>query len=159
MLFRSTTTVATNNTAVLHEDEVVTLEAPVTSLRNGSARIVASTLQVGCVALSLDAKHAIADPATCSTCAPPAIVSRHLDQAAGGTTTTTVGTTTTTSTTLPSLCPPAPRTGCLAPTLPGKSRIVLKRDTRPILNWRWNAGAATTLADYDSPTKIGRAHV
>ena len=58
----ATVTFGTTNTAVLHEDAVITLEAPVTSLRNGSGRVVATSTQVGCVALAADKFHAIVDP-------------------------------------------------------------------------------------------------
>ena len=165
----ATVTIGTSNTAVFHEDAVITLEAPVTNLRNGSARIIASSSQVGCVAFALDDKHVIADPATCPTCAPPVIVNRALDFPAGGSTTTThstttatstttpgststtMSTTTSTSTTLPPLCASTPRIDCLAPPS-SKSRLLLKNDLKDILVWKWGLGPATTLADYASPT-------
>ncbi len=68
-----TVTIATGRTAVLHEDAVLTLEAPVTGLRNGSGRVVATSAQVGCVALAVDKLHTIQDPGVCPTCQPPSL--------------------------------------------------------------------------------------
>ncbi len=68
-----TVTLASGRTAVLHEDAVITLEAPVTGLRNGSARVVATSGQLGCVAFAVDRLHTITDLAVCPTCPPPTL--------------------------------------------------------------------------------------
>src|SRR5881296_3240183 len=51
----ATVTIGTGETKILHEDHVIVLEAPVTNLRNGSARVVATDARVGCVAFAVDA--------------------------------------------------------------------------------------------------------
>src|SRR5215831_6156107 len=71
-----TVTLATGPIAVLHVDGVVTLNGAgsgANNLRNGSARVVATSTMVGCVALAVDGLHTIEDPATCPTCQPPSL--------------------------------------------------------------------------------------
>jgi len=58
----ATVTIGTGETKVLHEDHVIVLEAPVTNLRNGSARVVATDAHVGCVVFAVDALHTIDAP-------------------------------------------------------------------------------------------------
>src|SRR5438552_2794884 len=57
-----TVTIGTGATAVLHEDVKIILETPVTRLAQGTARVVATSLQVACVAYAVDRLHAIRDP-------------------------------------------------------------------------------------------------
>src|SRR2546428_9422192 len=57
-----TVTIGTGTTVALHEDVAIVLEAPVTRLAQGSARVVATSLQVACVAYAVDKLHAIKDP-------------------------------------------------------------------------------------------------
>lgn len=69
----ATVTVATGSTALLHENVIISLEAPVTSLRHGAARVVATSTQVACVAFLVDDFHTIIDPALCPGCKPPTL--------------------------------------------------------------------------------------
>jgi len=78
-----TVTFATGETAVLHEDRVLSVEAPVTNLRNGSARVVATSTAVGCIALAVDALHVIEDPAV-SNKPPPTITALEITAGASG---------------------------------------------------------------------------
>src|SRR5262245_42648090 len=55
-------TIGTGATVGLHEDVTIVLEAPVTRLAQGTARVVATSLQVACVAYAVDRLHAIKDP-------------------------------------------------------------------------------------------------
>lgn len=60
-----TRTIGTSGTALLHEDATITLNAAgngVSQLRNGSARIVASSKNVQCTAMVLDELHQVRDP-------------------------------------------------------------------------------------------------
>jgi cysteine-rich repeat protein len=52
------------------------------------------------------------------------------------------------------LCDPTPATSCRHVTQANKSSLVLTRHggTRDTLVWRWNHGAATSLADFGDPT-------
>ena len=68
----ATVTITSGMTKVLHEDRIIFLEAPVTELRNGSARVVATSAQIGCVAFAVDSKHTIEAPP--SNIAPPTII-------------------------------------------------------------------------------------
>src|SRR5262245_21907463 len=71
-----TVTLATGPIAVLQVDGVVTLNGAgsgTNNLRNGSARVVATSTTVGCVGLAVDPLHTIEDPATCPTCQPPSL--------------------------------------------------------------------------------------
>ena len=68
----ATVTIGTGETKILHEDHVIVLEAPVTNLRNGSARVVATDARVGCVAFAVDALHTIDAPP--SNLPPPALL-------------------------------------------------------------------------------------
>ena len=67
-----TVTIATGGTAVLHEDAVITLEAPVTNLANGSGRVVATSKNIACTAVVADKLHTIQDPAV-SSLPPPSL--------------------------------------------------------------------------------------
>ena len=58
----ATVTITTGSTRVFHEDKVIVLEAPVIELRNGSARVVATSAAIGCVAFAVDSKHTITAP-------------------------------------------------------------------------------------------------
>jgi len=67
-------TVGTAATVVFHEDQTLTLNTAgngTAALSNGSGRVVGTSKNVLCTALLADKVHAIADPATCSTCPPP----------------------------------------------------------------------------------------
>ncbi len=69
-----TVTVGTAATVVFHEDQTLTLNSAgngTAALNNGSGRVVGTSKNVLCTALLADKVHAIADPATCSTCPPP----------------------------------------------------------------------------------------
>jgi len=69
-----TVTVGTAATVVFHEDQTLTLNTAgngTAALSNGSGRVVGTSKNVLCTALLADKVHAIADPATCSTCPPP----------------------------------------------------------------------------------------
>src|SRR5712691_11341876 len=57
-----TVTFSTGNTVVMHEEQVVTLEPPVTVLGQGSGRVVTTGLQVACGAYAVDRLHQIRDP-------------------------------------------------------------------------------------------------
>jgi len=106
-----TVTIGSGGTVALHEDVLITLEAPVVNLRQGSGRIVSTSTNLGCVALAVDRLHLVQDPTVCPTCAPPALVLLPFDPPPATTTTTTSSTlgptttttapTTTTSITLP----------------------------------------------------------
>ena len=77
MLPGRTLTVGTGGTAILHEDRLITMDLAgtgVQALRNGSARIVATSANVFCTAMLLDQLHLIQDPAL-SAAPPPAMVS------------------------------------------------------------------------------------
>ena len=58
----ATVTITTGATKVIHEDKIIVLEAPVIDLGNGSARVVATSAAIGCVAFAVDSKHTIAAP-------------------------------------------------------------------------------------------------
>jgi hypothetical protein len=69
-----TVTVGTAATVAFHEDQTLTLNTAgngMATLRNGSGRVVGTSKNLLCTAFVLDKVHAIADPATCSTCPPP----------------------------------------------------------------------------------------
>jgi hypothetical protein len=69
-----TVTAGTAATVAFHEDETLTLNSAgngTAALRNGSGRVVGTSKNLLCTAFVLDKVHAIADPATCSTCPPP----------------------------------------------------------------------------------------
>ncbi len=69
-----TVTVGTAATVVFHEDQTLTLNSAgngTAALNNGSGRVVGTSKNILCTALLADKVHAIADPATCSTCPPP----------------------------------------------------------------------------------------
>src|SRR5262245_27015537 len=60
-----TVTVASGGTAVLHEDQTISLNlagSGLISLRNGSARIVSTSNAISCVGLLVDKFHIIVDP-------------------------------------------------------------------------------------------------
>ena len=57
----ATVTIGTTNTAALHEDVVIALEAPVVNLANGSARVVATSAALGCTAFAVDKFHSVVD--------------------------------------------------------------------------------------------------
>src|SRR5438093_6392098 len=67
----ATVTITTGQTKVIHEDKIIVLEAPVIDLGNGSARVGATSAQIGCVAFAVDSKHKIEAPP--SVVAPPTI--------------------------------------------------------------------------------------
>ena len=67
----ATVTITTGQTKVIHEDKIIVLEAPVIDLGNGSARVVATSAQIGCVDFAVDSKHKIEAPP--SIVAPPTI--------------------------------------------------------------------------------------
>jgi DNA-binding beta-propeller fold protein YncE len=51
-------------------------------------------------------------------------------------------------------CPAVPQPSCSEPTIPRKSRLLLKDhadDARDILDWRWTAGPAVSAADVGDP--------
>ena len=132
-----TVTIATGGTAVLHEDVVITLEAPVTSLANGSGRVVATDVHLACTALAVDSLHTVADPRTCPTCKPPMLAGRHLTYVAPS-----------------SPCPATPSPACRKPPAPGRALLLLQ-DRSPssldTLIWKWT-GTGTAKADFGDPT-------
>ena len=72
----ATVTVATGAIAALFEDQAISLNAAGTganNLRNGSGRIVSTSVEFGCVAFAMDRQHTVEDPAVCSTCQPPSL--------------------------------------------------------------------------------------
>ncbi|TMA52420.1 MAG: hypothetical protein E6J76_07270, partial [Deltaproteobacteria bacterium] len=73
-----TVTVATGGTAVLHEDAVITLEAPVTELANGSGRVVATDVHLACNAFVVDSLHTVESPGKCPACKPPVLSNLNL---------------------------------------------------------------------------------
>lgn len=135
-----TVTIATGGTAVLHEDAVITLEAPVTSLANGSGRVVATDVHIACTALAVDSLHTVADPRTCPTCKPPTLAGLHLTYVAAPAPS--------------SPCPATPSPACRKPPAPGRALLLLQ-DRSPatldILLWKWS-GTGTTKADFGDPT-------
>jgi hypothetical protein len=135
-----TVTIATGGTAVLHEDAVITLEAPVTTLANGSARVVATDVHLACTALAVDSVHTVVDPRTCPTCKPPTLAGLHLTYVAPPT---------------PSgPCPATPSPACRKPPAPGRALLLLQ-DRSPgsldTLIWKWT-GTGTAKADFGDPT-------
>jgi hypothetical protein len=69
----ATVTVGTSGTAVLHEDQTLTLNAAGSTanlLRNGSGRIIGTSKNVSCSAMLVDKLHTIVDPAVSSLPAP-----------------------------------------------------------------------------------------
>src|SRR5439155_20243763 len=70
----STVTIGLTGTAQLHED----CKIEVTTIAQGSARIVSTSSKIGCDAIALDDKHVGTDPALCSTCQPPPLTSLKL---------------------------------------------------------------------------------
>ena len=52
-------------------------------------------------------------------------------------------------------CPIHPLSACLAPTAPKKGQLKIKSPSDPgkkQMQWKWGAGAATTVADFGTPT-------
>jgi len=134
-----TVTIATGGTAVLHEDAVITLEAPVTNLANGSGRVVATDVHMACTALAVDSVHTVADPRTCPTCKPPTLTGLHLTYAA---TPTPSGP-----------CPATPSPACRKPAATGRALLLLQDrspDTLDTLLWKWS-GTGTAKADFGNP--------
>ncbi len=69
-----TLTIGTAGTAVLHEDQTLTLNAAgngTNVLRNGSGRVVGTSKNISCTALVVDKLHAVADPTVSSVPPPP----------------------------------------------------------------------------------------
>src|SRR5262245_31886621 len=69
----ATVTVGTGGTAILHEDQSLTLNGAgnaLQQLRNGSARIVSTSKSISCTALLIDKFHIIQDPALGTQAAP-----------------------------------------------------------------------------------------
>jgi len=72
-----TVTLATAGTAVLHEDGTLAMNTAgsgLPNLRNGSARVVATSLNVFCTAMLVDKLHTICDPAAPCSLPPPTMV-------------------------------------------------------------------------------------
>jgi len=142
-----TVTIATGGTAVLHEDATIALEAPVTEIANGSARVVATDTRLVCNAFTVDSLHTIQSPNKCSTCKPPALANLGLSYASA-------------SPPPPpppppsSLCPATPQSGCRQPTGPGRAMVLLK-DRSPnaldALLWKWAGSTPTAKADFGDP--------
>ena len=135
-----TVTIATGGTAVLHEDAVITLEAPVIDLANGSGRVVATDVHVACTALAVDSLHTVADPRTCPTCKPPTLAGLHLTYVAAPAP--------------PSPCPATPSPACRKPPAPGRALLLLQDptpDTLDTLLWKWS-GTGTAKTDFGDPT-------
>ena len=151
-----TVTLATGTIAVLTVDGVVTLNGAgsgTNNLRNGTARVVATSPMVGCAALALDHLHTIEDPATCPTCQPPSLTTIRLSGAGSSVTTTTSSTSSTTSTTL-APCPATPAPGCRAP-IAGKATLLVRNvtpDSKDVLVWKWTGDVGTMLSDFGDPT-------
>jgi len=69
----ATVTVGTGGTAILHEDQSLTLGPGgnnLQQLRNGSARILSTSKSISCTALLVDKFHIIQDPAVGTQAAP-----------------------------------------------------------------------------------------
>ncbi len=69
-----TVTAGTAGTAVLHEDQTLTLNTAgngVNILRNGSGRVVGTSKNISCTAVLVDKLHTIQDPAVSSLPPPP----------------------------------------------------------------------------------------
>jgi hypothetical protein len=52
------------------------------------------------------------------------------------------------------VCTPAPLSGCLQPVIPAKASLTIANKTPDLkdkLQWKWIAGAATTLGDFGTP--------
>ena len=134
-----TVTIATGGTAVLHEDAVITLEAPVTNLANGSGRVVATDVHIACTAFTVDSLHTVVDPRTCPTCQPPTLAGLHLSYVA---------------TPAPSSpCPATPSPACRRPPAPGRALLLLQDRTPESLDalfWKWG-GTGTAKADFGNP--------
>ena len=72
-----TVTIGTAGTAELHEDATMVFNTAgngLPNLRNGSGRVVATSLNVFCTALLADKLHTICDPAAPCSLPPPTIV-------------------------------------------------------------------------------------
>jgi len=72
-----TKTVDTSASALLHEDQIITLDLTVgnmlNNLRNGSGRVVATSKNVSCMAILVDKFHSICDPAAPCNNPPPTV--------------------------------------------------------------------------------------
>ena len=71
-----TVTVGTSGTAVLHEDQTLTLNVAgngLNQLRNGSARVIGTSKNLSCSAMLVDKLHSILDPGVSSQ-PPPTMV-------------------------------------------------------------------------------------
>jgi hypothetical protein len=139
-----TVTIGTGGTAVLHEDTTITLEAPVTQIANGSARVVATDTRLACNAFTVDSLHTVQSPNKCSTCKPPTLANLGLSYL---------------SPLLPPPPPPSPclatpRSACRKPTGPGRALVSLKDRTPDQLDallWKWAGATPTTKADFGDP--------
>src|SRR5262249_47761031 len=72
-----TVTISTAGTAVMHEDAIMVFNTAgngLPNLRNGSARVVATSPNVFCTALLVDKVHTICNPAAPCSLPPPTVV-------------------------------------------------------------------------------------
>src|SRR5438046_7742810 len=72
----STVTFSTGTTVVMHEEQVLTLEPPVTVLGQGSGRVVTKGLQVACAAYAGTRLHRVRAPRQPAERPPPISVQR-----------------------------------------------------------------------------------
>src|SRR5438552_6596964 len=139
-----TVTIATGGTAVLHEDATIALEAPVTEIANGSARVVATDVRLACNAFTVDSVHTVQSPNKCSTCKPPTLANLGLSYVAGSSPPPPPPPP-------PSPCPATPRSGCRKPAGPGRAMVLLKDRTPDELDtllWKWTGATPPAKADF-----------
>ena len=77
MLRQQAVTIGTAGTAELHEDATMVFNTAgngLPNLRNGSGRVVATSLNVFCTAILADKLHTICDPAAPCSLPPPTMV-------------------------------------------------------------------------------------
>ncbi|HSV06650.1 MAG TPA: hypothetical protein VLI07_09055 [Candidatus Binatus sp.] len=140
-----TVTIATGGTAVMHEDATIALEAPVTEIANGSARVVATDVRLACNAFTVDSLHTVESPNKCSTCKPPTLANLGLSYVAASPPPPPPP---------PSPCPATPRSGCRKPAGPGRAMVLLKDRTPDELDtllWKWTGATPTAKADFGDP--------
>ncbi len=137
----ATVTFGTTGTASFLETVVIALAG----VAQGLARVVSTSGQVTCEAFAIDA--ALSPPTSMSR-----LIGASLSSGAAPTATATVLAAATPTPNLSPLCPAGPRGGCRTP---AKSILSIKQatpDSADKLIWKWLKGAATSLADFGTPT-------
>ena len=155
----ATVTIGTSGTALLTEDETITT---LPNLRNGSGRIVATSPRVACIAMLVDERHEIEDPALSSDSPPSLVVAPvwscgnsvvdPFEECDDGNAVSGDGCDATCQTEAGAGCAPTPESGCRL-AAPGRAlvKITDKGGPKDRFRWKWSRGDATEVADFQDP--------